>query len=240
MFAKDTIQCIIFDYGGTLDTNARHWAHVLWDGFVYAEVPITNAQFREAYVFGERALAKAPIIKATDDFYTLLYKKVMQEMAWLDFKGYYLTDRTTRQALSKTVARFCNDYVLRNLVQSREVLHALGEKYKLVLVSNFYGNIETILRTYDLAVFEHVIESAVVGVRKPDPRIWQLGIDAAKCRPDNVVVVGDSYGKDIVPASSLGCHTIWLKGEGWSKEEVYNPKVPDAIVDDLKKIQHLL
>ncbi len=54
------IKSVIFDYGGTLDTNARHWAHVLWDGFQAVKVPVTEAQFREAYVFGERALAKAP------------------------------------------------------------------------------------------------------------------------------------------------------------------------------------
>ena len=27
------INTIIFDYGGTLDTDARHWAHVLFEGY---------------------------------------------------------------------------------------------------------------------------------------------------------------------------------------------------------------
>ena len=30
------IRGIIFDYGGTLDTDARHWAHVLFEGYRHA------------------------------------------------------------------------------------------------------------------------------------------------------------------------------------------------------------
>ena len=32
------IKGVIFDYGGTIDTNSRHWAEVLWSK--YAEYPI--------------------------------------------------------------------------------------------------------------------------------------------------------------------------------------------------------
>ena len=42
------IKTIIFDYGGTLDTDARHWAHVLWEGYRHLGVPVSEEQFREA------------------------------------------------------------------------------------------------------------------------------------------------------------------------------------------------
>ena len=29
----------------------------------------------------------------------------------------------------------------------------------------------------------------------------------------------DSYKKDIVPAESIGCRVLWLKGKGWTAEE---------------------
>lgn len=51
--------------------------------------------------------------------------------------------------------------------QPGKVLDTLQPKYKLVLVSNFYGNIETILKDFRLEYFEQIVESAVVGVRKP-------------------------------------------------------------------------
>ena len=66
--------------------------------------------------------------------------------------------------------------------------------------------------------FDEVVESAVVGIRKPDNAIFKLGVDALKLRPEEVLVIGDSYSKDIVPAMSIGCKTIWLKGKGWDDE----------------------
>ena len=54
------IKGIIFDYGGTIDTNSRHWAEVLWEKYVAHQIPVTKEAFREAYVFGERSLAKFP------------------------------------------------------------------------------------------------------------------------------------------------------------------------------------
>ena len=32
-------------------------------------------------------------------------------------------------------------------------------------------------------------------------------------------MIGDSYKKDIVPAESLGCKVLWIKGKGWTAEE---------------------
>lgn len=69
------INTIIFDYGGTLDTDARHWAHVLFEGYRHAQIPVDEPNFRDAYVYGERALAKAPIVLPDDDFHTVLLKK---------------------------------------------------------------------------------------------------------------------------------------------------------------------
>ena len=118
------------------------------------------------------------------------------------------------------MVNYCHDYALRYIAKAREVLAVLRPKYRMVLVSNFYGNIEAILRDFGLApYFDAVIESAVVGVRKPDPEIYRLGVKATGCEAKEVTVVGDSYSKDIVPATEVGCRTIWLRGEGWSGED---------------------
>ncbi len=231
---------IIFDYGGTLDTDARHWAHVLWEGYLYAQVPVTETQFREAYVYGERALAKAPIVQPQDNFHTVLVKKMEQETHCLIEQGYWVPTPEERARVIKAVADYCNDYVLRNLETSRAVLDELKEQYNLVLVSNFYGNIHAILRDFRLDhYFSAVIESAVVGVRKPDPAIYRLGVEAAGCEAHETLVVGDSYGKDIVPAKTVGCRAIWLRGEGWA-EEVVDETLPDAIIYHLKDLPLLV
>lgn len=66
-------------------------------------------------------------------------------------------------------------------------------------------------------LFKTIIESAVVGVRKPDPKIYQLGADFLELDPMDCVVIGDSFIKDIVPAKQLGCRAIWLNVTGWEE-----------------------
>lgn len=231
---------IIFDYGGTIDSNGRHWAAVLWDAFQAEQIPITYEQFRDAYVFGERALAKAPIIKPTDDFHTLLFKKVRQELAYLHFKEILRWEERMQLNYAERIANRLDAQVLALLETVRPLLHAFADKYPMVLVSNFYGNIETILKTYRLDVFHTIVESAVVGVRKPDPEIFAMGVRATKCDAKEVVVIGDSYEKDIVPAHSLGCRTIWLKGEGWNGTQEIPNAVADLVISDFQELKNYL
>ena len=116
------------------------------------------------------------------------------------------------------------------------MLERLAAQYPLVLVSNFYGNISTVLAEYGLdGLFGHVVESAVVGVRKPDPRIFTLGVEALGLKPGEVTVVGDSYDKDIVPARKAGCHTVWLRGEGWTDAQP-DGSAADRVISSIEQL----
>jgi len=231
------IRGLIFDYGGTLDTSARHWAHVIWEGYLKAGIPVTNEQFRETYVYAERALAKAPIILPTDDFGALMQKKLEIETQHLVETGVWQPTVSERREKSDIAAQYCYDYARRTVEESRETLFVLSKDYPMVLVSNFYGNIETILKDFDLLeFFPHIIESAVVGVRKPDPAIYQMGVDAIGLSAESVLVVGDSFGKDIVPAKKVGCKAAWMKGEGWNANEECDETLPDVIIYSLNEL----
>jgi putative hydrolase of the HAD superfamily len=106
----------------------------------------------------------------------------------------------------------------------------------MVLVSNFYGNMAVVLQEFGFdGLFREVIESAVVGVRKPDPRIFTLGVEALGLKPEEVVVVGDSMDKDIIPAKQAGCQTVWLKGEGWTNDPM-DESIPDRTITDLSDL----
>ncbi len=233
------IRGIIFDYGGTLDTNALHWSEVLWMGYQHAEVPVTKEQFRSCYVHAERELAKHPHIKPEHTFLDLLRIKVDIETRHLVDEGAWTTDEQERQAMAEEVAQFCYHYVLQVLEVSRPVVESLSRRFPLVLVSNFYGNINAVLNDFRLQYFQTIIESSVVGVRKPDPAIFQLGVDALGLRAEETLVVGDSYGKDILPAHSIGCQTAWLKGKGWADEQV-DESLPTHILTDIAQLPSLL
>ncbi|MCD8304947.1 MAG: HAD family hydrolase [Prevotellaceae bacterium] len=230
---------IIFDYGGTLDTGGLHWSEVLWLGYQDAQVPVSKEQFRECYVYAERELARHPYIKPQHNFLDLLRIKLRLETGRLVAHGYWQAEEESRRAAAEQIAQFCYAYVLRNLLRSRPVAQELAKRYPLALVSNFYGNIGSVLRDFRLELFQRVIESALVGVRKPDPRIFRLGVEALGCKPRETVVVGDSFGKDIVPASQIGCQTVWMKGKGWADEPV-DPSLPTWTITDIGQLAEIL
>lgn len=226
------IKGVIFDYGGTLDTNGVHWFQIFRRAYAECFPQVAEEQLRSAYVYAERYLAAHRVIEPEDDFLAMLRKKV-------DIQLSCLSDVGCRQAVvGNRISLYCDALVRRNMEHTRDILAVLAARYPLVLVSNFYGNIHAVLHSYGIQnYFKDVIESAVVGVRKPDQQIFLFGVEALGLYPEEVLVVGDSYEKDIVPASTLGCRTIWLKGQGWNAaDDVPESICADRVIDSLEEI----
>lgn len=276
------IKGIIFDYGGTLDTRGDYWSEVLWQGYehfgigvaddeeVEPGVSIHKQAFRDAYVYGERALAVNPIVTPDFHFEDILREKLILELNFLAGKELLETgkDDSEKQAklgnpgkdsdasseslflslsdseihqIAEDMARYINAKTLALLKENKLVLEHLKQKgYPMVLVSNFYGNINQVLKDAGIdGYFEDVIESAVVGVRKPNPAIFALGVCALDLPASQVLVVGDTYGKDIIPAHKLGCHTLWIKGLQWEEKKV-DESIPDGIIKKLSEMEEFL
>ena len=276
---KLDIKGIIFDYGGTLDTRGDHWSEVLWQGYehfgigvaadeeVEPGVSIHKQAFRDAYVYGERALAVNPIVTPDFHFEDILREKLILELNFLAGKELLETgkDDAEKQAklgndsdasseslllslsdseihqIAVDMAHYINAKTLDLLHENKQVLEHLKQAgYPMVLVSNFYGNINQVLKDAEIdGYFKDVIESAVVGVRKPNPAIFALGVCALDLPTSQVLVVGDTYGKDIIPAHKLGCHTLWIKGLQWEEKQV-DESIPDGIIRKLSEMEEFL
>lgn len=220
------IKGIIFDYGGTIDSRGVHWSWIIWDGYREAQINVSLEQFREAYVYAERELARVRHILPNDNFLDLLLKKMDIELSHLAEQKLIAPSQVS--GLANQVAHYCYRQARACIEEARPVLETLSGRYLMMLVSNFYGNIDSVLRDFDLRkYFKGIIESSVVGIRKPDPTLFRLGIDALEMEPDEVLVVGDSLKKDIIPAESLGCSTRWFKARGWTDQEddIYRPDI---------------
>ena len=218
----------IFDYGGTLDTGGQHWGKVIWHAYERQQVPVSEEAFRDAYVHAERTLGRNPIIQPDFTFYKTIETKIRIQLEYLQEKN----DVSSVSSYLKPLTDSLYEATVKETAKSREVLLQLKQQYPMVLVSNFYGNIATVLQEFKLdGIFDTIIESAVVGVRKPDPQIFTLGVEALGMRPDEVVVVGDSMDKDIIPAGKAGCHTVWFKGEGWTNDPVDESPAGKVITD---------
>jgi putative hydrolase of the HAD superfamily len=58
-----------------------------------------------------------------------------------------------------------------------------------------------------MVLFDHVIESARIGLRKPDPRIYRMMVEALKVDPEHCVYL-DDLGVNLKPAREMGMTTI--------------------------------
>ena len=233
-----TIKGVIFDYGGTIDTNGIHWGEVIAKQYKLAGIEIERELYRNAYVHGERTLAKFLIIKPEDTFHTLLRKKIA-----IQFE--YLREQTQSgdftPEVAEQIADGCYNKVKSTLATSRAVLERLSAKYPMVLVTNFYGNMPVVLEEFGLACyFKEIIESSVVGIRKPDPALFALGVEALQLPAEEIVVIGDSYRKDIYPSSTLGCRTIWIKNICWEEEPIIDGHAPTATIRSIEEVPDII
>jgi putative hydrolase of the HAD superfamily len=82
---------------------------------------------------------------------------------------------------------------------------------RLGVVSNSDGRVEQALEAAGLRrYFDVVIDSALVGVEKPDPRIFQAALERLGVEPDEALYVGDLYRVDVIGARAAGIEAILL------------------------------
>jgi putative hydrolase of the HAD superfamily len=82
---------------------------------------------------------------------------------------------------------------------------------RLGVVSNSDGRVEQALQAAGLReYFDVVIDSALVGLEKPDPRIFRAALDALGVQPDEALYVGDLYEIDVLGAQAAGLRAIWF------------------------------
>jgi putative hydrolase of the HAD superfamily len=92
-----------------------------------------------------------------------------------------------------------------------QALRCLRPRMKIGLITNNFRDASDPVNRGDkgeiLQLFHHVIESAKAGVRKPDPRIYRMMLDALQVHPTQCVYL-DDLGINLKPAREMGMHTI--------------------------------
>lgn len=91
-----------------------------------------------------------------------------------------------------------------------DAIRACRTKYKTACLTNNFTRAEAMLSDEVAAVyglFDAILESRVLGVRKPDPRFYEFACEALDVEPDECVFL-DDLGVNLKPARALGMHTI--------------------------------
>ncbi|MBQ2496413.1 MAG: HAD family hydrolase, partial [Prevotella sp.] len=160
MLDKD-IKGLIFDFGGTIDTAGCHWGKFLWHAYQRQGVPITEEDFRTAYVYGERFLGNNVIIQPNFTLRKTLEVKLRIEMEQLCIHDVWCADGEEFKEKHQAVLNEVYEQVRKIISHSKEVLEQLRKKYPMVLVTNFYGNMNQVLQEFELNhLFDQVIESS--------------------------------------------------------------------------------
>jgi HAD superfamily hydrolase (TIGR01549 family) len=126
----------------------------------------------------------------------------------------------------------------------RPALEALSYRYRLATLSNNASMIREVLRDYRVDRYFSIMGiSESVGYAKPDPRLFQYVLDEARCRGDEVMMVGDRIDIDIVPARAFGMYTAWVRAGLYGREghaPTSDLDTPDLIVDSLAELAAIL
>ncbi|MFQ5692269.1 MAG: HAD family hydrolase [Nitrospinota bacterium] len=199
------VKAILFDFGGTLDSDGVHWVDQLRAAYEAAGLSPDPATFNPAFFESDRRI-----------------------LAERDMRGKTLLDLVAIQvdlihgmlglgsdAGKAGVVRAFEAEAGRVLRRNREILARLARRFRLGVVSNFCGNLDVICRDYGLAeCLAVVVDSFVVGVEKPDPAIFRLALEGIGAEAEEALFVGDNPDRDIRPAKALGMGTVWLRGTG--------------------------
>jgi HAD superfamily hydrolase (TIGR01509 family) len=202
----NTTVIILFDAGGTL---------VHLDYFFLAQ------QLRKAGIqVSPRAIRRAEYTARAEIDQRLLRRTVQDndEMRRRPYFAVLLQELGVRADIATLLlehldAAHAQDNLWRVMMPSTPgVLTALRDRgFRLGVISNADGRIASILRQCGVAqFFDVVIDSHLVGVEKPDPRIFQLALEQAQARPEQAIFVGDIYGIDVVGAERAGIRPLLL------------------------------
>lgn len=104
---------------------------------------------------------------------------------------------------------------------TKALIQELAKRYDVYYLSdNVQERIDVIERKYHfLSLFKDGIFSHVVGVRKPNPKIYKLAVEKTQMTPEEIVFIDDKASA-LEPAEKLGMKTILFKDLGHVRQEL--------------------
>ena len=237
-----TIRTVLFDLGGTLLYFDGEWPDV----FRRADKALMDALEQQGITFDREAFGKdfrsrmnAYYTEREAEFTEYTTTFVLKEalVSW----GYLgVPDSTIRPALDAMYSVSQAHWLPEE--DAIPTLHALRDKgYKLGLISNA-GDDKDVQVLVDKArlrpYFDVILTSAGLGIRKPNPRIFDIALSRLDATTSQAVMVGDTLGADILGAQNAGVRSIWItrRADNEANRAHGGEIVPDAAVDTLGEV----
>ncbi|HEY6299827.1 MAG TPA: HAD family hydrolase [Candidatus Binatus sp.] len=239
-----TISALLFDFGGTLDGPA-HWLDRFLGSYSAVGVEITRAELDPAFDHATRIGYGATRVVARFGLTDLVRFLVGHQFEYLRKSGpdqlRARLDDSGAAGRHRLVEAVTNSFVRETsagLAHSRKVIGPLHSRFKMAIVSNFYGNLDRVLGEAKLdRFFATVADSSRIGIFKPAPGIFEDALKKLQCAPQSAAMIGDSLSKDCAPAHILGMRTVWLCTEPRCGEDSAAADVTIRSIDEVAQLQ---
>ena len=118
----------------------------------------------------------------------------------------------------KTIDSLANSYIEELPVDNHlfqgtiEILEYLSAKYKLHIITNGFEEVQH-LKLQNSGIkkyFSTITTSEEVGLKKPNPVIFETALLKASVKPQHAIMIGDSFEADIAGAKKIGMHTLFF------------------------------
>jgi putative hydrolase of the HAD superfamily len=234
---EKVIRGVLFDLGSTLIRFDGNWPILLQDSLDLLidqlqedGLDFNRSEFRSAF---EHTL-EANNLQRQSSQLERSTSALLHET--LRFFGY---DEISPDIIGRGVMRFysVSETHWQPMPALHEVLDELREEGRMLGIISNAGDVGNVQRLIDKVnirkYFDPIIISSAIGIRKPDPGLFEIVLDQWQVNPESVVMIGDRLEADILGAQAAGLHQIWIKPEAEASDapDITPEKIAETLVD---------
>lgn len=110
--------------------------------------------------------------------------------------------------------KFANIRPFHDVIPTLIELRKLDVKICILSDGDTLKQYEKILRLRLQDFLDDIIISEEVGIRKPNPKLFELPLQRLNIQPEEAIYIGDNYERDIIPCIKLGIKTVYIHRGG--------------------------
>ena len=211
--------------------------HTLWD--FEANSKATFEQIFKTHSFPFSVEAFMEIYSPINHAYWKMYREnKIDEIQLRQLRLEKTFEGLSISVSDEVIAQIAEEYIQLLSLQphlfkgAKTLLTTLQPKYKLHIITNGFENVQQrkLENTRLDHFFDVVLTAEKVGVKKPNPAIYQKALALAQAKPETSMMIGDSREADIEGALAVGMHALHFN----SHQEALHDLCP--IVNSLSEI----
>lgn len=211
------IRGVIFDLGSTLLSFDGVWLDVMHQAqaMLASQLQRSGLDLDPAAFSGRfREVMDVYYHEREAEFIEITTARVLREVL-ADLGHPAVSDEIVRDGLRQMyVVSEAQWHPMPGVYEVLDGLRKSGRRLGMISNAGDEGNVQRLIDAAFLRpYFDPILISATVGLRKPNPALFEIVLRDWRLSPEETVMVGDTLGADILGAQNAGIHQIWLTAE---------------------------